>query len=54
MFHLGSSIKGTLMQIWKSPYMFVFISKQYAENFAFLVSKILELFTRKLCIFLKK
>ena len=24
--------KGTLMQIWKSPYMFVFIQKQYTEN----------------------
>ena len=29
-------IKGTLMEIWKHPYMFVFIQKQYSENFAFL------------------
>ena len=29
-------IKGTLMQIGKSTYMFVFIQKQYPENFAFL------------------
>ena len=28
-------IKGTIMQISKSPYMFVFIQKQYPENFAF-------------------
>ena len=25
--NLGSSIKGTLMQIWKSPYMFAFKQK---------------------------
>ena len=30
------SFKGTLMQIWKSPYMFAFISKQYPKNFALL------------------
>ena len=28
-------IKGTIMQISKSPYMFVFIQKQCPENFAF-------------------
>ena len=28
------SFKGTVMQIWKSPYMFAFISKQYPKNFA--------------------
>ena len=28
-------LKGALMQIWKSPYMFVFIKGQYPENFAF-------------------
>ena len=42
------------MQIWKSPYMFVFIQKQYPENFAFLILRILELFTRKVYEFLKK
>ena len=31
------------MQSWKSPYMFVFILKQYLENFAFLILRILEL-----------
>ena len=36
--------KGTLMQIWKSPYMFVLIWKQYPENFAILILRSLELF----------
>ena len=44
-------LKGTLMQIWKSRYMFVFISKQYPE---FLILRILELFVREICKFLKK
>ena len=51
---LRVSFKVTLMQIWKSPYMFVFIWKQYLENFAFLILIILELFPRKVCKFLKK
>ena len=42
------------MQIWKSPYMFVFVKKQYPESFAFLILTILELFTREIRIFLKK
>ena len=42
-------LKGTLMEIWKSPYMFVFIYKYYRENFAFLILVILELHTRKVC-----
>ena len=46
--------KGALIQIWKFPYMFKFILKQYPENLAFLALKIIELFTRKLCIFLKE
>ena len=29
--------------------MFVFIQKQYPENFAFLILGILELYTRKVC-----
>ena len=37
------------MQIWKSLYMFVLIQKQYPENFAFLILRILKLFNRKLC-----
>ena len=48
------SFKGTLMQIWKFFYMFVFIWKQCPENFAFLILRILELFARKVCKFLKK
>ena len=41
-----SKINGTLMQIWKSHYMFAFMEKQYPENF--------ELFTIEVCLFLKK
>ena len=41
------------MQIWKSPYMFVFIWKQYPESFAFLTLRIFELFAREVCKFLK-
>ena len=43
-----------LMQIWKPPYMFVFIQKQYPENFAFLILRIHELFSSEVCKFLKK
>ena len=46
-------IKGTLMQIWKSPNMFVFTQKQYPENLAFLILRILKLFTREVCKLLK-
>ena len=42
------------MQIWKSPYMFVFIQRQYPENFAFLILTILVLFPREVYKFLKK
>ena len=41
------------MQIWKSLHKFVFIWKQYPENIAFWILKMLELFTRKVCIFLQ-
>ena len=34
--------------------MFVFISKQYPENFAFVIIRILELFSREVSKFLKK
>ena len=47
-------LKGTLIQIWKSPYMLVFTLKQYPENFAFFILRILELFAREVCRFLKK
>ena len=42
------------MKIWKSPYMFVFIPKQYPENFAFLILRNLELLAREVCKFPKK
>ena len=48
------NIKGTLMQIWKSLSMFVFIEEQYPENFAVLILRILKLFAREVCKFLKK
>ena len=41
------------MQIWKSSYMFVFIYKQLTIKFRILSPKILELFTREVCKFLK-
>ena len=34
--------------------MFVFMKKQYPEDFAFLILRILELFAREACKFLKK
>ena len=45
-----TSVKSTLMQIWKFPYMFVL----YPENFAFLILRILELFASEVWKFLKK
>ena len=38
----------------KISYMFGYIQKQYPENFAFLLLRILELFTREVCKFIKK
>ena len=46
-------IKGTLMQIWKSPYMFGSTEKSYPKNFLFSILINLELFTRAVCVFLK-
>ena len=40
--------------IWKSPYVFVSIQKQYPENFAFIILRIVELFAREVCKFLEK
>ena len=37
-------IKSILTQIWKLPYMFVFMQKQYTESVAFLFPRILKLF----------
>ena len=41
------------MQIWKFPYMLVFIQKQYPEKCAFLILRILELFSREISKFLQ-
>ena len=43
----NSKVKGALMQIWKPPYMFVFKWNKYPENFAFLILRIVELYTGK-------
>ena len=42
------------MQIWTFHYMFGLNQKQYHENFEFLILRILESFTREVCIFHKK
>ena len=47
-------LKGTLMQIWKSPYMFVLIQKQYPENFSPLFLRTAELSAREVVDFLKR
>ena len=49
-----SNILGYTNEIRKSRYMFVLISKQYPENFTFLLLRILELFAREVCKCLKK
>ena len=49
-----TDIKGIPMQIWKSPYIFVFKKNQYPKNSTFLILRILELFARKVYKFLKK
>ena len=47
-------LKSTLMKIWESSYMFVFIKKkQYTEDFAFLFLRVLEIFACEVCKFLK-
>ena len=50
----SSWFKGTLMQIWKSSDIFMFIQNQYPQNFALLILKIPDLFAREVCKFLKK
>ena len=47
------SVKHALIQIWKSPYMFVFIQKQYPQIFAFFILRSLELFASEVCKFFK-
>ena len=42
------------MQIWESSNIFVFLYKQYPQNFAFVILKILELFMRKVYKFFEK
>ena len=46
-------IKGALMQIWRSPHMFVFIQLQYRKMFAFFILIILKLFALEVCKFFK-
>ena len=53
-FQCVRTVKGTLLQVWKSPYMFVFKQKEQPEDFAFLIIRVLEFFTRKVSIFLKR
>ena len=48
-----SEFKGTLMQIRKSAYMFVFMQNQYPGNSAFLILTIPELFVVTFVTFLK-
>ena len=48
-YHFFSKLKGTLLQIWKSSYMFVFMRKWNPEKFALLFLRILELYIRKVC-----
>ena len=42
------------MQVWESTYMFVFMEKQYTENFAFFFLRFIELFTGEVCKSLRK
>ena len=42
------------MQIWKFPYKFVFIQKEYPENFTFLILRIINLFAREVYKSVKK
>ena len=49
-----AKFKGTLMQIWKSLYISVFIWKQDPDIFAFLILRILEISAREVCKILKK
>ena len=48
---ISHSVKGTLMPIWKSLHMFVFLGKWYPENFAFWILRIIELLTRIICYY---
>ena len=48
------ALKDILKQIWKSPYMFVFMEKQLPNHFAFLILRILKLFVHEFCKFRKK
>ena len=45
----AKKVEGTLIKIWKFLNVFVFMYKQYPENFAFLNLGIIELYTRKVC-----
>ena len=42
-------LKGTLMQIWKSANIFVFIWKQYIENFTLKHFLLFQIWVREIC-----
>ena len=42
-------VKGTLMQIWKSADIFVFMLKKYAEDFTFKHLLLFEICAREIC-----
>ena len=44
-----SNIKGTLMQIWKSANIFVFIWKQYVEGFTLKHLLVFEICAHEIC-----
>ena len=48
-----NAAKGTLIQIWKWR-RYILIWKQYPEKFVFLILRVLELFAREACKFLKE
>ena len=50
----SAHVKRTLMQIWKLPYIIVFIQKQHPQIFAFFFPRSLKFFDREGCKFLRK
>ena len=45
----SAELKGTLMQMWKSSYIPVFIWKKYVEDFTFKQLLLFEICARKIC-----
>ena len=46
-------LKSTLIEIWESSYMFVFIKKTIHRRFCILIPRVLEIFACEVCKFLK-